>query len=328
MTLRIGIIGSGGMGRTWAESAANLVPGAAVAAIAGGTRAPELAKHYGVPAEPSVAALLARADVDAVVVCSPQPTHHQMVLAAAAAGKHILVEKPMAMNVAQADEMIAAADAARVTLGVISQHRFRRTPVTAKRLIDEGAIGTVRMAQVRGLTPPWAVGTANQPWADLGFHLCDILRWLVGSEVTLAAAQFGEFGAVPPGQTAFVLYRFASGALAHVWFSYEITKPGLGSIMQFLITGSKGMIDLDSYSTVRLSRDDGWDVIDEQPDPYPVDEFSPYRMESYAGQLADFVEAVQTGRDTRLSGREGRKTMAMVEAAVESAETNSMVRLG
>jgi predicted dehydrogenase len=231
----------------------------------------------------------------------------------------------MAVSVGQADEMIAATEAAGVTFGVVSQHRFRRTPVAAKRLIESGAIGTVRMAQVRGITPPWTLPKGNQPWADLGFHLCDILRWLVGSEVTLVSAQFGEFGSDPPQQTAFVLYRFANNALAHVWFSYEITKPGLGSIMQFLITGSEGMIDLDSYNQCRLSRDDGWDVIAEQPDPQQLDGMGPFRMESYGGQVADFVDAIRTGRDPLISGRDGRKTMVMLEAALTSDATRTMI---
>jgi predicted dehydrogenase len=327
-TIRLGLIGSGNMGPTWAEAGLRYAPNATVVAVGGGTRAPGLAAQFGFDAEPSVDALLARPDVDAVIVCSPQVTHHENVLKAAAAGKHILVEKPMAVTVAQADDMIAAADTAGVTLAVVSQHRFRRTPVAAKRLIEAGAIGTVRMVQVRGITPPWDLPKGNQPWADLGFHLCDILRWLVGSEVTLVSAQFGEFGSIPPQQTAFVIYRFASNALAHVWFSYEITKPGLGSIMQFLVTGSKAMIDLDSYGQCRLSRDDGWDVIEEQPDPNPIDAMSPFRMESYGAQVADFVDAVLTGRDPMISGRDGRRTMVMLEAALASDATRTMIELG
>ena len=323
--VRLGLIGSGNMGPTWAEAGLRYVPNGTVVAVAGGTRAPGLAAQFGIEPEPSVESLLARTDVDAVIVCTPQITHHQMVLAATAARKHVLVEKPMAIDVTQADEMIAAADAAGVTLAVVSQHRFRRTPVAAKRLIEAGAIGEVRMVQVRGITPPWKLPNGNQPWADLGFHLCDILRWLVGSEVTLVAAQFGEFGSLPPRQTAFVIYRFASNALAHVWFSYEITKPGLGSIMQFLVTGSKAMIDLDSYAACRLSRDDGWDVVEEQPDPNPVDAMSPFRMESYGAQVADFVDSILTGRDPMISGRDGRKTMVMLEAALTSDATGTMV---
>ena len=125
-------------------------------------------------------------------------------------------------------ELIAAAERSGVTLGVVSQHRFRPTPRAAKRLIDAGVIGEVRMAQVKGVMAPWDMPRANLPWADLGAHLCDILRWLVGSEAELVAAQFHDFGTGdPPKQTAFVIVRFQAGALAHIWFSYEITEPGL-----------------------------------------------------------------------------------------------------
>jgi myo-inositol 2-dehydrogenase/D-chiro-inositol 1-dehydrogenase len=330
MTLRLGIIGSGGMGLTWAEAARLIGPERVrVVAIAGGTRAGELSARFGVDAEPSVDALLARPDVDAVLVASPQPTHHGYVLAAAAGGRHILCEKPFASTLAQADEMVAAAERARVTLGVVSQHRFRPTPMAAKRLIDEGVIGEVRMAQVRGVMAPWDMPRANLPWADLGAHLCDIVRWLVGAEVSLVGAQFHDFGAGdPPKQTAFVIVRFASGALAHIWFSYEISQPGLGSIMQFLVTGSKAMIELDSYVHCRLSDEQGWRTIAEQPAPDPYDPLDPIRMEQYVNQLADFLDAVRDGRPPRVDGHEGRAVMAMLEAALRSDETGTFVRPG
>jgi len=327
MTLRLGIIGSGGMGLTWAEAGARyLGDRAAIVAFAGGSKVHELASRYAADAEPSVEALLARPDIDAIVVTSPQPHHHEHVLAAAAAGKHILCEKPMAATLTEADEMIAAAERAGVTLGVVSQHRFRPTPLAAKGLIAAGVIGEVRMAQVRGLMPPWDMPRRNLPWADLGAHLCDILCWLVGSEVAKVAAQFHDFGpGDPSGQTAFVIVRFESGALAHIWFSYEITEPGLGSIMQFLVTGSKGMIDLDSYAACRLGNEDGWTTIAEQQPPDPHDALDPLRMEQYANQLGDFVDSVHEGRAPLVSARDGRATMALLEAAMRSARTGTFV---
>ena len=314
--MRIGIVGSGGMGKTWAEAAVRYTPDCEVIAIAGGSRAPALAERYDAAVEPSVDALVARSDVDAVVIATPQPTHCEYVLAAAAARKHILCEKPMAMTIEEADRMVDACERAGVTLGIVSQHRFRRTPVAAKRAIDEGRIGEVRMAQVRGVLPPWNPPKANVPWADLGMHLCDILRWLVGSD------------AEPPDQTAMAMYRFRSGVLAHVWFSYEIPEPGLGGNMQFLVTGSDAMVDLKSYTTARLSRPDGWNVIETQPADHPTDDLHPIRMEPYGKQFTDFVEAVRTGRPTMISGHDGRQTMAMVDGAMRSAARGGeLVRL-
>jgi predicted dehydrogenase len=180
---------------------------------------------------------------------------------------------------------------------------------------------------VKGVMAPWDMPRANLPWADLGAHLCDILRWLVGAQVALVAAQFHDFGTGdPPKQTAFVIVRFETGALAHIWFSYEITEPGLGSIMQFLITGSKGMIELDSYVAARLGSADGWVTIAEQAAPDPYDPLDPIRMEQYVHQLADFVAAVRDGREPLVSAHDGRATMAMLDAALRSDATGTFVR--
>src|SRR5688572_25723709 len=106
--LGVGIIGSGYMGRTYAECLARHNSGARLAGIAGGTRAPGLAADYGVPHEPSVEALVGRDDVDAVIVASPPSAHREQVLATASAGKHVLLEKPMAANVADCQAMVEA----------------------------------------------------------------------------------------------------------------------------------------------------------------------------------------------------------------------------
>src|ERR1051325_7322060 len=96
--LGIGIIGSGYMGRTYAECVSRYNTGAHLVAVSGGSRAAGLAADYGVESESSLDALLARGDVDAVIITSPQSAHHDQTILAARAGKHILVEKPMATS--------------------------------------------------------------------------------------------------------------------------------------------------------------------------------------------------------------------------------------
>ena len=108
--VRIGMIGSGYMALTYAEALARHTTGARLVAIAGGRRAPGLAAEYAVDAEESVAALLARADIEAVILTTPDQVHCAQTLEAAHAGKHVLVEKPMAPTVAQCDQMIAVED--------------------------------------------------------------------------------------------------------------------------------------------------------------------------------------------------------------------------
>src|SRR4051794_680657 len=99
-TVRIGILGSGFMGRTNAETVTRYLQHAQLVSIAGGSRAAALAQEYSVACEPSTEALLARSDVDAVLISTPHAAHAAQAIAAAQAGKHILLDKPMATSVA------------------------------------------------------------------------------------------------------------------------------------------------------------------------------------------------------------------------------------
>lgn len=332
MTVRFGIVGSGFMGRTWAEVAANHAEGTSLSAVTGGRRAAGLAADYGVPLEASLDALLARDDVDAVVLASPPATHLEQTLRAAAAGRHLLVEKPMAQSVAECAEMAAACREAGVRLSVVSQHRFRDSPAAAKRLIDEGRIGQVRMIQLTGAEVGWwDLAARGDTWkldpqqqtayASWGAHACDLLRWFSGADGKLAFGRITNFSGEPPdvGQSAVVIYEMTSGVLAQVTMSYEFPRPGLAPSWPWLIVGSEGMIELDPYGVVRLGRGDGWEVVSEQGPFDPLDASDPVRLRAYARQLEDLVAAIAEGRDPLVSGEEGRRTVAMLEAAERSA---------
>lgn len=331
-----GVIGSGFMGRTWAGVIDRHVHDGTLVAVAGGSRAAQLAADHGVVAL-GTDELLSRPDVEAVVVATPVPTHRPLVVAAATAGKHVIVEKPMTGTVADAEAMVAAAAAAGVRLAVVSQHRFRAAPKEAKRLIDDGRIGRIRMIRVTGPTAGWDVPTDSwqadrsqvSPYADWGAHACDIVRWLAGSDAESAFAQFATYTDTPPvEQSAMAQYRLANGVLVQVWMTYEIPPPGLGSAMQILLTGSDGMIDLDSYGTVRMARPEAdWTVVFQQPPFDPLNADDPIRLQAYADELRDFIGAIREGRDPFVSGREGVRTTEMLEAAERSAASGEAVRL-
>jgi len=337
MTIGFGMLGSGFMGRTWAEVAHRYVPGGRLAAVAGGRRAPALAADYGVPLEPDLESMLARPDVDAVVLATPPAGHEQQTLAAAREGRHVFIEKPMAQNVAECRRMVEACDRAGVRLGVVSQHRFRASDMAARRLIDEGAVGRVTMVRCIGLEVGWwdtektqdqwkldpAQQTAYAGWAA---HGCDMLRWFIGSEAVLAFAQFAHYrNDPPPDRSAMVTYRFAGDALCEIWMSYDIPAPGLGSAMQLLIVGTEGMIDYDSYGAVRLGRGGGWETVFAQGPFDPTDPTDPKRLEAYARHLNDFADAVREGRDPSVSGQDGVRIVGMLDAAELSAKTNRSV---
>src|SRR5262245_57072965 len=127
MSVGIGMIGSGFMGLTYCEAITRHVRGARLAAVAGGKRAADLAREYGVAAVPSVEGLLGRKDVQAVVLATPDQNRRELTLAAAAAGKHVLAEKPMAPTIADCDAMIAACRRAGVTLAGVKDEQLRET---------------------------------------------------------------------------------------------------------------------------------------------------------------------------------------------------------
>jgi len=242
-----------------------------------GRRAAALAADYDVPLEPSLEALLARRDIDAVVLATPPAGHRDQTLLAAAAGRHALVEKPMAQTVAECREMVVACAAADVRLAVVSHHRFRDMPVAAHRLIVESAIGEVRMIGLTGAEVGWLdLAARGDEWeldprqqtayASWAAHSCDLVRWLSGSNAIRASAEITNFSGTPPevGQSAMVLYAMASGALVQVLMSYEFPAPGLSPAWPWLIVGSGGMIGLDPYEHVRLGRGEAWVPVAEQ----------------------------------------------------------------
>ena len=330
----VGILGSGFMGRTWAE-ATRRNDLTRLVAVAGGTRGPGLAADYDVPLV-DIAALMADSAVDLVLLATPPRSHPEQAIAAANAGKHLLIEKPMANTVAACDQIIGAARRNGVTLAVVSQHRFRQSPLAARRLIDEGRIGDVRMIRAIGPTPgydapndTWKADPNEQTvWADWAAHACDVTRWMAGGEPDLAFAHSATYQPEPPpDQTTMAVYHFDNGVLADIWLTYEIPPPGLGSALQYLVVGSRGMIEFDSYGSVRLGDAGGWQTVYEQPAFDPMDPLNPVRIQAYSDELTDVAEAIREQREPRVGGELARRTIEMMEAAERSVRSGQAVHL-
>ncbi len=337
-TLRIGLLGSGYMGATYAECIVHYTTRAALSAIAGGTRAPALAERYGVAYEPSYAALLARSDVDAVLIATPHDGHRDQVIQAANAGKHVLVEKPMATSAADCDAMIAACREAGIVLEVIKTLRFRGSVARALRLIADGAIGAVQMIHGRSLfvsTETSAKHWISQPengglLLDMGCHNFDILSVLAGSPPRRIFSTVMTYAAPEHmRQNAMSQVVYASGAMAQMWMSFEMPRPGMpDSLHRYIVVGKHGILDIDGYGKLLIGYDDRWELVWEQP---PIDYINrpldPARLEAFFVQIQSFVDDVLDGRPPTVSGEEGRAAVAQVEAAWLSSRTGQAVDL-
>ena len=202
----VGVIGSGFMGRTYAETISKYCRGAQLRAVAGGSRAEKLAQDYGVNLEGSVESLLARDDVSCVFVATPHHTHAKCALAAAAHRKHVLIEKPMACTVRQCDEIIEACEKAGVCCSVAFTQRSRKCNIKAKQLIDEGTLGKIRFIMefqflAGGLAkfPVWQSDSANLGILfGHGIHNFDRIRWFTGAEI---ATVYAKCGTIEPDGT-------------------------------------------------------------------------------------------------------------------------------
>ncbi len=340
MTLGFGVVGAGMMGRVYVRALRHMVEGADVVAIHGGTRAPALAAEVDVAVEPTLEALLARDDVDAVLLATPTQTHREQTLAAAAAGKHVFTEKPIAATLPEIDDMIAACRTAGVRLGVNAVTRYRKGIRLAKQLVDEGAIGEIRMvrhtyAHVQGNYVPdghWLLDpAAGSPFLDQGAHCNDAIRWIVGDEVREVFARYTTYTDGPEGLSALVTLAFEQGVLCSIWATYELPSPGFDPAKwtgDYLFVGSEGMLDVQYRGTTRLGKGDKWETLYEHP---PVDGsgavFDPNFVYSYADQVTEFAAAVAENRDPEVTGEVARKGIEIGLAADRSAATGQALAL-
>jgi predicted dehydrogenase len=336
--LGIGIIGSGYMGRTYAECVAQYNSGARLVAVAGGTRAPTLASDYGVDDEPSVEALLSRADIAAVIITSPQSAHCAQTVAAARHGKHVLVEKPMAISSAECRQMIDACREAGVELSVIKPWRYRGATRGLQERIARGDIGAVRMISLWWLYA--RVPFVGKEWfrdpkeggffLDAGSHCFDYLRWVAGAEPVRLYAQVANYnhdGETP--RSTMTMLTFANGAMASLWLSYEVPKPGWPNTdFRARVVGASGELDAHGYDALQVGLGDTWQTVYEQaPIDYINRPMERTRLEAFFDMTQDFIDAVLDGRRPPVCGEDGLAAVAMVEAGYRSSALGQAVEL-
>lgn len=340
--VRIGMVGSGYMALTYAEALSRYVSGGRLVAVAVGRRAAGLAAEYGVDAEPSLEALLSRPDIDAVVVTTPDQVHPEQTILAARAGKHVLVEKPMAPTVAQCDEMIAACDAAGVKLAVVKTERYRGVTIRARRLLDEGRIGRVWMLRTISCFPA-SVGRdilTSRPWytdpaggglfMSMASHNADMLLWLVGAPATRVFAQVNTFSDVGvPAQSVMAQIGFEGGAMAHMWISAEMPPPSLrSSEVRFQVVGSEGIIDFEDYEFLDVGIGDRWERVFTPPRfDYVREPKSAARLEPHIGVVQEFVSSILEDRAPSVGGAAGRAAVEICEACLVSSRSGQAIAL-
>ena len=332
------MVGAGFMARTYAECLAHYVGGARLVAVALGSGAADLAADFGIATEATVSDLAARADVDAVIITTPEMVHREHTEAAAAAGVHVLVEKPMAATVADCDAMIAACERAGVRLVQVKHWRFRDVYRAGRTVIDEGRIGPVRTIRHQGWQPLAATREAvsDKPFyadpAGGGFfmgwntHCFDLIRWLAGGEARYVVASGPPFRDAAAGDDLVTLAQieFDNGVNAQLWGDVAFPSAAIDQADRFrtAVVGRDGWLDLAGYrfadlgtgagEVERLYTEKAFDL---------TDPASPDRLRAYAAMVQELVDTVREERTPTVTGADGRAAVALCVAAAASARS-------
>jgi UDP-N-acetyl-2-amino-2-deoxyglucuronate dehydrogenase len=343
--LGFAIIGTGMVARYHAE-AIRRTAGARLVAVhrADAARAAEAADHFEVPCEVSFDELLHRSDVDVVCICTPSGLHAEQTIMAARAGKHVLVEKPMALSLEDADAAIAACDDAGVQFGVALQRRVDPVFSAVRAAIQAGHLGNMVLGSV---TIPYVRPQAyydsaawRGTWAldgggalmNQGIHLLDLLLWFMGDVAEVQARTATLAHRIEVEDCASATLRFANGALGTI-AATTAAAPGFPHRIE--IYGDQGGIQIEGERVVRVGGDTP-DLARAVPvaaaadaqDPIPAGAgASPTGIgaEGHTRIIADFVASIANGHSPIVPGQEGRRALALVLAIYEAARTGRAV---
>jgi len=330
--LQIGMIGAGRIARVHARTIAYRVASAELAAVADPVpaAAQALAETYRIRRiAPDYQSILADPAIDAVLICTPTDTHAGLIVAAAAAGKHIFCEKPVALSLAQTDAAVSAAERAGVTLQIGFNRRFDANFARVRQAVADGEIGTVEIVHIISrdpAPPPIAyVGPSGGIFLDMTIHDWDMARFLTGSEITEVYVQGGvmvdpAIGAAGDIDTHVTLLRFASGAIGSIDNSRRAVY---GYDQRAEVFGSKGVIQTQNNYPNSAVISTGESVRRDLPLNFFMDRY----VEAFAAEIESFAAAVATGQPVAVTGHDARAALVVALAAKRSYAEGRPVRV-
>lgn len=353
--LQIGVIGAG-VG-VLHVAAYQHIPGVKVIALAGqdDDRVQRVALEHNIAQTfHDYQDLLKLPQIDAVSICVPNALHAPIAIAALEAGKHVLVEKPLARTTAEGQAMVAAAEKSGRILMTCFDKRFRGDSLWLKRYVESGALGTIYYAKAywmrrAGIPRPgsWFVSkeqAGGGPLIDLGVHMLDLALHLLGEPqpLTVSASTYAEFG--PRGQKGWMMRETASdtrhpyevedlatafirldGGVTLLLEASWATHSSAGDDFGVVLYGTEGGAEMSSQfytheKTVRLFSDVNGVPVDATPRIPKAD--------GHQGMIEQFVAAVRGTGAARPSGADGLRRTAVIDAAYTSAASGHEVKLG
>lgn len=340
--IKVGLVGSQFISHIHVSSLQRCAE-AEVFAVASPTpgNAKNFAGKHGIPHHfTDYRAMFAMPELDMIVVGAPNHLHCAITVDAAAAGKHIVMEKPFCLNLAEADRMIAACQQAKVKLMYAEELCFAPKYVRLKKLLESGALGTPTLVKQSekhdGPHAPhfWDVNrSGGGVTMDMGCHAIEFFRWMLGRPpIKSVYAQMSTqvHGDKTEGDdNALIIVEFANGVIGLAEESW--TKAG-GMDDRAEVHGSKGVAyaDLLHGNAIETYSAEGYDYAVEKAGSTKGWSFTIYEEEwnyGFPQEMAHFVDCVQNDKPPMVTGEDGRAVLEVIFAAYESARTGSKVAL-
>lgn len=340
--IRFAVVGIGNIGKVHLQAIA-ATPGSQTVVICNRTEATgaPIAETIGARWYADYREAVRQPDVDAVAICTPTGTHMEIAVAAAEAGKHLLMEKPLDVTLGRTDRILQAADAANVKVACIFPRRFAVGAQTARQAIAAGRLGRVTLVEisVKWHRPQsYYDGSWRGTWAldgggavmNQSIHYIDLAQWLVGPVTQVGATTATLAHEMQAEDTACAWLRFAGGA-AGCLLGSTAAWPGEPAVVA--VHGDRGSIVLEEGRIVRWKIQDG--DADEEAAMLRLEEVggsgaadpTAIGYEMHRRQVEDFVEAIRSDRAPAIPGAEGRHAVEIVRALYHSARTGAAVSL-
>ena len=334
--VRVALVGCGRISRNHFEAIARVEELELVAvADADLSRAKVVGAEQGVPAFGSLDEMLAAVPSDLVAICTPSGLHPQHGIVAARAGRHVLTEKPMAISLAAADELVQACDAAGVHLFVVKQNRLNPPIQLLRRAVDKGRFGRIYSANttVRWTRPqeyydaePWR-GTwefDGGAFMNQASHYVDLMQWLVGPVESVMAKTATQARRIEAEDSGVALLKFRSGALGVIEVSVLTYPRNLeGSIT---ILGEKGSVKIGGTAVNRVEH---WLFAEYDDDDKLVEAANTNPPTVYGfgheGYYRNVLRVLRGEARPDTDGRAGRKSLELILGIYESAKTGREV---
>lgn len=340
--LQVALVGCGWAGG-WHAADLKLLPELFTLAVCCDTsaaRAEEFGNQYGIPTRVTdYAAVCARPDIDVIAIATPPALHHDMVLQALAAHKHVMCEKPFVRSLAEVDSVVAAEKRSQGRVMPVFQYRFGPGLAKVRHVIQSGIAGrhyvsAVETARWRGADyyrEAWRGKFATELGGVLvtqAIHIHDLLSWLVGPIATVAALKTTRVNPIEVEDCAVASLRMADGSLASLTATLGSVKQVTRLRLCFEHVTFQKVCDHDQSSR---PADDPWEILPRTDKvaaavAAKLAEVKPGRG-WFAGQYEQFHHALTTGGPFAVTVADARASLELITALYESGETGTMVSL-